>query len=191
MAQEVMKLNDILSSLEETEKVASDFSNDDSRTAHAKEDLRRALSENRAEPSREYVEDNRYVSNDLEKIASQIAASEEQAILNEANLYGQAVCDGFMSRMGQYEDAADSLGYGQGEKTASFDKHAAEEAFSYGYDETMEKIAESAFDVGYSDTMEKMGHLIEELGLLEDSGDDESNDYQEKTAEEAFSAGVR
>lgn len=104
-------------------------------------------------------------SEDLTKIASRLATAEQEALVKEAELYGAALCDGFMSRMGQYENAAGgydkTASYTGGE--ASFEKFASEnpelvkQAAELGYQETrteLEKVASHAFEEGYLKTAE-------------------------------------
>ncbi len=101
--------------------------------------------------------------NDLTKIASRLATAEQEALVKEAELYGAALCDGFMSRMGQYES---HTGFGKTASAntvtdASFTKFASEnpalvkQAMELGYRETkaqLEKVAESAYHEGYEKT---------------------------------------
>ena len=95
---------------------------------------------------------------DLTKIATRLASAEQEALVKEAELYGAALCDGFMSRMGQYDNTAVST------KTASedtFEKFAAEnpslvkQAADLGYRETtyqLEKLAQDSYEEGYAKT---------------------------------------
>ena len=99
-------------------------------------------------------------ADDLTKIASRLATAEQEALVKEAEIYGAALCDGFMSRMGQYE------GEGGEVKTAAastFEKFASEnpelvkQAADLGYRETkqqLEKVAEDSFSQGYYKTAE-------------------------------------
>lgn len=71
---------------------------------------------------------------DLTKIAADLSKAEHEAITKEAQLYGAALCDGFMARAAQYKQATIDLP-GVEFKTAtlsvtedSFDKFAAENA---------------------------------------------------------------
>lgn len=43
---------------------------------------------------------------DLLKLAEDLTSAEEEAMMKQASIYGAAMCDGFMTRFGQYEDAA-------------------------------------------------------------------------------------
>lgn len=102
----------------------------------------------------------------LMKTASMVAGAEHEALVKEAHLYGTAVCDGFMVRLAQYNEAAEKIASQQGSvKTAadgSFEKFAAEnpslvkEAAELGYNTTMgqmEKLAENAYEQGYNETV--------------------------------------
>ena len=129
MPNEIMKLNDILASLDEPmEKQASDDS-EGGETTSGKEELMKLLKDkNPAQMGKEEKAKKENTNdgdsddddsdtktaaplNNLEKIAHSVAAAEEDALIKEANLYGAAVCDGFMSRMSLYEDASEDLGY--------------------------------------------------------------------------------
>lgn len=91
-------------------------------------------------------------SNDLVKIAQKLADAEQLALVKEAELYGAAVCDGFIARMGERES--------NGVKVASFgggdvDEILVKQAMELGYRETrgeLEKIASQAFSQGYAET---------------------------------------
>ena len=91
-------------------------------------------------------------SNDLVKIAQKLADAEQLALVKEAELYGAAVCDGFIARMGEHES--------NGVKVASFgggdvDEVLVKQAMELGYRETrgeLEKIAQQAFIEGYTET---------------------------------------
>ena len=93
---------------------------------------------------------------ELAKMAAEVAAADQQALVKEAHIYGTAVADGFMSRLKQYESAAMTLP--AGEKTAGIDDGAIEkiaEAAVQGYiDEQarMEKVAQESYETGFRDT---------------------------------------
>ena len=84
-------------------------------------------------------------SADLMKMASDLSMAEEEALVKQAQVYGAAIADGFMSRYGQYEQAAAAVAPVQ--KTASYDygfeKFASEnpalvkEAYARGYNDTI------------------------------------------------------
>jgi hypothetical protein len=46
---------------------------------------------------------------DLLKLAEDLTSAEEEALLKQASLYGAAMCDGFMARYAQYEEAANQV----------------------------------------------------------------------------------
>ena len=91
-------------------------------------------------------------SQDLVKIAQKLADAEQVALVKEAEMYGAAVCDGFIARMGEHEH--------NGVKVASFgggdvDSALVKQAMELGYRETrgeLEKIASAAFQQGYNET---------------------------------------
>jgi len=97
---------------------------------------------------------------DLTKIAQRLATAEQEALIKEAELFGAALCDGFVARMDKYNTA------GSGVKVASadsFEKFAAanpeltKQAMELGYRETREKLAhaaQSAYQDGYVKTAE-------------------------------------
>ena len=118
----VMKLNDILASLDASNEKTAEDTTVDSASAGSKRDLVDTLRRGQGvKTASAAVAPESYHSpvGDLQKIASDIAAAEEDAIVKEAHLYGQSVCDGFMSRLSQYEKAADELGPESFGKTAS------------------------------------------------------------------------
>lgn len=104
---------------------------------------------------------------DLTKIAADLSKAEHEALVKEAQLYGAAVCDGFMARAAMYNEAAAKTASTETiTKTASvndtFEKFAAEnadlvkEAAQLGYATTvgqLEKLANDAYAKGWNDTM--------------------------------------
>ena len=111
-------------------------------------------------------------SGDLMKIASDLANAEEHALVKEAHIYGSAVCDGFMARMGQYENSggmAKQAAYQQ--QNTPQDDYMVKQAMELGYRQTMqqlqaanqpqpqaneEQVKVAAFQEGYKDTMTKI-----------------------------------
>ena len=91
-------------------------------------------------------------SEDLVKIAQKLADAEQLALVKEAEMYGAAVCDGFIARMGEHES--------NGTKVASFgggdvDEILVKQAMELGYRETrneLHKLANAAFEQGYNET---------------------------------------
>lgn len=108
--------------------------------------------------------------NDMTKIAADIAASEHEALVKEAQIYGSALCDGFMARAAQYNEAAQKVAAANPSPTMktsgdeSFDKFAAEnpglvsDAARVGYDATMNQVAslkQAAYDAGWNNAVEQ------------------------------------
>ena len=115
-------------------------------------------------------------TSELVKIAADLASSDSAAVVKEAQLYGAAVADGFMSRLEQYQ-AAVALEPPATLKTASangvptqaeFEKFAAEnpdlvkQAVDLGYlhgKNQIEQLKVAAFEKGYADTMTQVADL--------------------------------
>jgi hypothetical protein len=105
---------------------------------------------------------------DLTKIAADISASEHEAMKKEAMFYGAALCDGFMARAAQYQDAAGKVASVSSTKTASeqdFEKFAAEnpqlvkDAAQLGYDTTLGQLGQlhdAAYGKGWNDTVQQI-----------------------------------
>ena len=110
---------------------------------------------------------------DLTKIAADLSKAEHEAITKEAQLYGAALCDGFMARAAQYKEAAAKAGPAPTAKTAAavaggtedFEKFAAEnpelvkEAAELGFTATMgqlEKLADAAYTKGWNVTVQQI-----------------------------------
>jgi hypothetical protein len=108
---------------------------------------------------------------DLTKLAASVVADEHEATVKEAQLYGAAVCDGFMARLAQYDAAAQKHAGAAPEKTAAiasvetdtFEKFASEnpdlvrEAHDLGYEQTcqaLNKLAEAAWIHGHNGTVQ-------------------------------------
>ena len=82
----------------------------------------------------------------LDKMASAIAGSEGELIIKEANIYGAAVADGFMARIGQYEGA--TAGMQPTTKIASADGVPTEEEFNKFASENPD-LVKQAMELGY------------------------------------------
>lgn len=132
---------------------------------------------------------------DLMKLAEDLTNAEQEAILKQAQVFGAAVCDGFMTRYAQYEGAAAEVAP-EPTKTASvqpqtpdqeiemiktaaadpaFQKFASEnpdlvkEAFDLGYQQTwngLVKQADADFTQGYNDTMEEVHKVASDIYKL-------------------------
>lgn len=105
---------------------------------------------------------------DLTKLATDLIGSEHEATAKEAQLYGAAVCDGFMARLAQYNAAAESLPApvktaaapaAEGdtfEKFASMNPNLVREAYDLGYETTrrdLVKLAEASWTHGHNSTV--------------------------------------
>jgi hypothetical protein len=150
-----MELSQILNSLNSssgtTEKVASHSA---SRSSSLEEALDRALNEPLTKTASARNTQSSPVA-DLTKIASKLASAEQEALIKEAELYGAAVCDGFMSRMQGYENSGVKVAAFSG-ADSSYDSEMAKLAMELGYQETkaeLEKIASQAYTQGYSEVM--------------------------------------
>lgn len=167
---EVMKLKDILSDLQNVGSSGMDKTAEVRKNAvpvsTAKDELVAALndatsaqktaSENAGEP----------VTDKLVKVAEDLATSEGEALVKEAHIYGAAVADGFMSRIGQYENAAGNTKVASEEQT--FEKFAEEnpeitkQAVELGYQHgklQIEQLKQAAFQQGYTDASAQINEL--------------------------------
>ncbi len=117
----------------------------------------------------------------LVKMASDLVDAEEEALMKQAQVYGAAVCDGFMTRYAQYEHAANEVTpQPQQAKTATvaaapegdFQKFAAanpeltKEAYDLGYRTkraALQKEADEQFTAGHNDTLAEIHKTASEL----------------------------
>jgi hypothetical protein len=159
-----MELTEILNSLSEAgqEKTASEAA---ATKEAAAENLDGALAEALAAAATEKVASSGEAtpSEDLTKIAERLAGAEQEALVKEAEMYGAALCDGFMARMNSYEQASGGFGKTASVTEESFTKFASDNpelvknAMDLGYRETkaqLEKVASSAYEDGYEKTAE-------------------------------------
>ncbi len=184
-----MKLSSVLTSIKgsNSEKTASAAPSQGDKTSAATtgDKLKQALKEATA-PAQQEKQAAAVGTSPVEgltKIAEQVASAEHEALVKEANLYGAAVCDGFMARAAQYEAAGHKLASTltvneirpqlAAVKTAgddSFEKFASEnpalikEAAELGYQTTLQqvdKLAQAAYAKGSDDgtlAVYKLGH---------------------------------
>jgi hypothetical protein len=101
-----------------------------------------------------YAGSNSAPSEDLIKIAQKLADAEQLALVKEAEMYGAAVCDGFLARMNEHDSngvkVASFSGGGGGDVDEMLIKHAME----LGYRETqseLQKLAQQAYSEGYAE----------------------------------------
>jgi hypothetical protein len=173
-----MKLSNALGLIKGGEKTASAPAPAAAQTGSAPssndagERLKQALKEATAPEAQAKVAGTPSPVEDLTKIAADLSKAEHEAITKEAQLYGAALCDGFMARAAQYKEAAEKAAAAapQPTKTAaandgSFEKFAAEnpelvkEAAELGYATTMqqlEKLAEAAYAKGWNTTVQQI-----------------------------------
>ena len=99
---------------------------------------------------------------DLQRMAKQAQALEEQAMAKEAHFMGAAIADGFMERFAQYDVALSNAGV----KTASADPSLVKAAAAEGYRQAvadMEKTAEAEYTRGYEDTLRGVHKLASDI----------------------------
>ena len=114
-------------------------------------------------------------SQDLIKIAQKLADAEQLALVKEAEMYGAAVCDGFLARMDEHDsNGVKVASFGGGDVDEMLIKQAmelgyretttelnklAQSSYSQGYDETT-KIASAALQQGYNETIKIANHAL-------------------------------
>jgi hypothetical protein len=168
-----MKLSTVLKSVREaqpaTEKTAAVSGSGQAESSGEK--LKTALHEALTPPPDETKQASTATSpvQDLEKIAAQVTASEQEALTKEAQLYGAAVADGFMARLAQYNEAAEKLAAQQPAAQAipgrvvelvQPAKTAADDSFEKFAQENPQLVKEAA-ELGYATTMGQMEKLAE------------------------------
>lgn len=169
-----MKLSSALGLIKGGEKTASAVApasaqTGSTSTSDAGERLKQALKEATAPEVQSKVAGHGSPVEDLTKIAADLSKAEHESITKEAQLYGAALCDGFMARAAQYKEAADKAAPQTAKVAsapdASFEKFAAEnaelvkEAAELGYASTMgqlEKLAEAAYAQGWNTTVQQI-----------------------------------
>ena len=169
-----MKLSNALGMIKGGEKTASASAPTGSAAplTDAGERLKQALKEATAPATQAKTAGQTSPIEDLTKIAADLSRAEHEALTKEAQLYGAALCDGFMARAAQYQEATSKVAAAQSTKTAAvaggtedFEKFAAanpelvKEAAELGYSSTvgqLEKLAEAAYAKGWNDTVEQI-----------------------------------
>jgi hypothetical protein len=172
---EPMKLSDALGMVKGNEKTAS--ANTPATSARstsptnggndAGERLKKALKEATAPAELSKTANQASPVEDLTKLAAELSNAEHEALTKEAQLYGAAVCDGFMARAAQYQDANNKIAAAQpyNGDVQDFNKFAGEnpalvkEAAELGYATTtnqLDKLAEAAYAKGWNDTVEQI-----------------------------------
>lgn len=165
---EVMKLKDILSDLQNVDSSGMHKTAEQKKTkisaSHAKEELITAL--NNATMQKEASASSAEpVTDKLVKVAQDLAVSENEALVKEAHVYGAAVADGFMARLGQYEQAAGNTKLAEDQDFAKFAEENPElvkQAVELGYHHgklQIEELKKQAFLQGYADTSAQIEEL--------------------------------
>jgi hypothetical protein len=95
---------------------------------------------------------------DLTKIAADLSKAEHEAITKEAQLYGAALCDGFMARAAQYTKAAAVAGPAPTAKVAS--AHSEDVSFEKFASENQELVKQAA-ELGFTTTTQQLEKLAE------------------------------
>jgi hypothetical protein len=172
-----MKLSSALGLIKGGEKTASaaapaSAQTGTTSTSDAGERLKQALKEATAPEVQAKTASAASPVEDLTKIAADLSKAEHESITKEAQLYGAALCDGFMARAAQYKEAAEKAAVHAPQTAkvasasdASFEKFAAEnaelvkEAAELGYATTigqLEKLAEAAYAQGWNTTVQQI-----------------------------------
>lgn len=132
-----------------------------------RDELRQALSTVQTEKTAQDRTKQAAPVEGLVKMASDLVNAEEEALMKQAQVYGAAICDGFMSRYAQYEHAANDVAPqaktaaapnmdGDFQKFAQENPELTKEAYDLGYrtkKAELRKQADEQFQAGYNDTM--------------------------------------
>lgn len=199
MAQ-TMKLTDILSDLQNVSAsgMAKTASAKEPKTAAARDELLKALSST-LQPQQEKTASARAdaapVVDKVVKIASDLAASEQEALKKEASFFGAAFADGCISRFNEYESSLGNVKTASAEQ--SFEKFAAEnpeltkQAVELGYyhgKAQIEQMKKASFEQGYADAAAQIQELSKtaagKVQLQKIAAEVEQNFGQEKLAED-------
>lgn len=103
---------------------------------------------------------------DLMKIASDVASTEQEMAYKEAQLLGRAFADAVVARVGEWQSTAvktaGAVSGGEFDKFASENVELVKQAAELGYRQTkdhLEKVAAAEYDRGYNDTMAEVQKL--------------------------------
>lgn len=172
MSQSIMQILEDLNR-PPVEKTAAAFSAPAQQSASGVESARTALGNSlqQLQQPREKVASASAVAS-LEKMASDLAAADEHRMHKEAQLYGAAVFDGFISRANQF--AANAPTPGPSQKVASYnDAHIKEAAYA-----------------GYTDADWALGVLVNNEKTAAYAGYDEKTAAYEGYNDAAWALGV-
>ncbi len=177
-----MKLSTVLKSVRETqpatEKTAAATNSAETTGEKLKTALHEALAPQASAETKQAAAPQGSPVEDLQKIASQVASSEQEALMKEAQFYGAAVADGFMARLAQYNEAAEKIASQQApapmvslqtQQLAPLKLAAAEDTFEKFASDNPQLVKEAA-ELGYETTMrqlEKLAELAHQKGFEE------------------------
>lgn len=158
------------------EKSASENDHRPEKVSSARDKLISALDEAMTQPAEKTASvDSQSATDELVKVAANLANSESEALTKEAHVWGAAVADGFMTRLHEYEQATG--GMEPSTKVAStdgtpteeeFEKFAQEnpdlvkQAMELGYlhgKQQIDELKKQAFDQGYKDASGEIEEL--------------------------------
>lgn len=113
---------------------------------------------------------------DLLKFATDLSNAEHEALTKQAAVYGAAMCDGFMSRFTQYDEAAGQVAApiktagtavpADFQKFAQENPQLVQEAYDLGYQTkiaALQKQAQEEFEAGYNDTLNEVHKVASEI----------------------------
>ena len=135
----------------------------------------------------------------LLKMAEDLTNAEEEALMKKASIYGAAMCDGFMTRYAQYEEAASQVAppppQAQTKTAAAAPQDpdlemikvaAADPEFQKFASENPDLVKE-AYDLGYQQTMQ---YLVKEAQDDYNQGYNDSMETVHKVASASYKAGA-
>jgi uncharacterized protein YihD (DUF1040 family) len=217
--QQTLRLNDVLASLDDdgaTESTVEKTASAGSAPSAARQELLGILSRGRGTEKTasdaELSASHATPAGDLEKIAEQVQAAETDAMIKEAHFFGTAVCDGFMARMSQYQEAAGVVQNDEPQHTEYGSRHekvaqevfgnieqdaidmademikeAAEQGVELTGEEALEKIAQEAHTSGANELLEVLTEDFQEAGF-EDTLEKMAEDFREAGFEDVVEA---
>jgi hypothetical protein len=156
-----MELENILSQLKGIgssgmSKQASEEKPAQNKEAQAQKELIGALTNALNKPSSEKTaSESTSASAELMKMATDLAGAEQEALVKQAHLYGAAVADGFVSRLGQFQNAAARV---PATKTAQDNSVPTREEFDKFASENPELIKQ-AMELGYRDAQGQIAQM--------------------------------
>lgn len=110
------------------------------------------------------------VSGDLQRMAKEAQAAEQEQMIKQAHFMGSAVCDGFMERFAQYDTALGAAGHKTaavqpGQVDEGYVHKVAEAAYAKAVDD-MQKTAAAEYQKGYDDTLEYVHKVASDMHYI-------------------------